>query len=241
MNNVQEIKRITEIELKAQTKVEHSWHADWKDTAWVFVGNLDNRLSEGDVLAVISQVGEVEDLHLVREIDSGKSKGFCFVKFEDWRSTVLAVDNFNGVNLLGRTLRVDHARYERPKKKKDIEAGLSEADLEELHRPGHAYQDASKIEIQGEHDLFQGVDHFKRPKKTLIKDKSASKVEKRSKKKAEKRKSKKNSKKRKKKKSKKNSENKSSSSKRARPESDGTDSDQAWKGRMQPLPKKNKV
>lgn len=39
---------------------------------------------------------QIEDIHLVRDKGSGKSKGFAFVKYEDQRSTVLAVDNFNG-------------------------------------------------------------------------------------------------------------------------------------------------
>ena len=32
--------------------------------------------------------------------------GYGFVKYEDQRSTILAVDNFNGITLLKRTLRV---------------------------------------------------------------------------------------------------------------------------------------
>jgi RNA-binding motif X-linked protein 2 len=42
---------------------------------------------------------QIEDLHLVREKDTGKSKGFAFVKYEDQKSTILAVDNFNGVKV----------------------------------------------------------------------------------------------------------------------------------------------
>lgn len=40
---------------------------------------------------------QVEDIHLVREEDTGKSRGFAFVKYEDSRSCILAVDNFIGV------------------------------------------------------------------------------------------------------------------------------------------------
>jgi RNA recognition motif-containing protein len=40
---------------------------------------------------------QVEDIHLVREEDTGKSRGFAFCKYEDARSCVLAVDNFVGV------------------------------------------------------------------------------------------------------------------------------------------------
>lgn len=38
----------------------------------------------------------MEDINLVREEDTGKSRGFAFVKYEDARSCVLAVDNFAG-------------------------------------------------------------------------------------------------------------------------------------------------
>ena len=55
-----------------------SWHAQYKGNAWVYCGGFDPRLNEGDVLAVFSQYGEIEDLHLVRDTDTGKSKGFAF-------------------------------------------------------------------------------------------------------------------------------------------------------------------
>ncbi len=35
--------------------VSGSWHDDYKDSAWVYAGGLDYRLTEGDVLAVFSQ------------------------------------------------------------------------------------------------------------------------------------------------------------------------------------------
>jgi RNA-binding motif X-linked protein 2 len=48
------------------------------------------------------------DVNLVRDRETGKSKGFAFVAFEDQRSTVLAVDNLSGARVVGRTVRVEH-------------------------------------------------------------------------------------------------------------------------------------
>lgn len=97
-----------------------SWHDEYKDSAYVFVGNVDYRLTEGDVLALMSQYGEIMDINYVRDKKTGKPLGFCFLQYEDQRSTVLAVDNMNGVQLLGRTLRVDHVkRYRRKKEEED--------------------------------------------------------------------------------------------------------------------------
>jgi len=56
----------------------------------------------------------------VRDEATGKGKGFAFVKYEDQRSTILAVDNFNGTTILGRTIRVDHVlKYKLPKHLQD--------------------------------------------------------------------------------------------------------------------------
>nr|CAD7425468.1 unnamed protein product [Timema monikensis] len=67
--------------------------------------------------------GEIVCVNLVRDKTTGKSKGFCFLCYEDQRSTILAVDNLNGTKLLSRTIRVDHvAEYKVPKEaKKDKE------------------------------------------------------------------------------------------------------------------------
>jgi RNA recognition motif-containing protein len=45
-----------------------------------------------------------------------RSRGFAFLAYEDQRSTVLAVDNFNGARVAGRTVRVEHVDNYRRKK-----------------------------------------------------------------------------------------------------------------------------
>jgi RNA recognition motif-containing protein len=47
----------------------------------------------------VLRYGEVVNLNLVRDKATGKSKGFCFLCYEDQRSTVLAVDNLNGIKV----------------------------------------------------------------------------------------------------------------------------------------------
>ena len=78
------------------------------DSAYVFIGGLSYDLTEGDVLTILSQFGEIVDINLPRDKATGKTKGFGFVMYEDQRSTVLAVDNMNGAQVLGRTIRVGH-------------------------------------------------------------------------------------------------------------------------------------
>lgn len=100
MNQIREIQKINQEEIvRGIAGTSASWHAQYANSAWIFVGNLDVKLTEGDVIAVISQYGEVEDLNLVRNEDTGKSMGFAFCKYEDARSCVLAVDNLCGFNV----------------------------------------------------------------------------------------------------------------------------------------------
>ena len=46
-----------------------------------------------------TRYGEVVNINLVRDKRTKKSKGFCFLAYEDQRSTVLAVDNLNGIKV----------------------------------------------------------------------------------------------------------------------------------------------
>ncbi len=81
-------------------------------------------MTEGDLVIVFSQYGEVVDCRIVRDKETGKSKGFGFICYEDQRSTILAVDNLNGANLCGRVVRVDHVeQYKIPKEYFEDEQG----------------------------------------------------------------------------------------------------------------------
>lgn len=93
-----------------------SWHNVYKDSAWIYIGGINFDLNEGDIITVFSQYGEVVNINYVRDKVTGKPRGFAFLCYEDQRSTNLAVDNLNGITLVGRTIRVDHVEnYKVPK------------------------------------------------------------------------------------------------------------------------------
>lgn len=115
-----------------------SWHTDYRDTAYIYVGGLAFDLSEGDIETIFSQYGVPTWIKLQRDRETGKSRGFAFLKYEDQRSCDLAVDNLGGATVLGRVLRVDHTRY----KKRD-----GEDDDDEKYKI-HFAQDKK----QGRHD-----------------------------------------------------------------------------------------
>ncbi|XP_016399080.1 RNA-binding motif protein, X-linked 2-like [Sinocyclocheilus rhinocerous] len=125
MNPLTKVKLINELnekEAELDVKDSVSWHSVYKESAWIFIGGLPYELTEGDAICVFSQYGEIANINLVRDKKTGKSKGFCFLCYEDQRSTILAVDNFNGIKIKGRTIRVDHvANYRPPKDNEDID------------------------------------------------------------------------------------------------------------------------
>eukprot|EP01056_Protomagalhaensia_sp_Gyna25_P000636 Protomagalhaensia_sp_Gyna_25__635@NODE_129_length_5021_cov_1218_892413_g19_i3_p4_GENE_NODE_129_length_5021_cov_1218_892413_g19_i3NODE_129_length_5021_cov_1218_892413_g19_i3_p4_ORF_typecomplete_len309_score40_87RRM_1/PF00076_22/1_1e17RRM_7/PF16367_5/6_9e07RRM_5/PF13893_6/2_3e05Nup35_RRM_2/PF14605_6/0_13DUF1940/PF09155_10/0_21OB_RNB/PF08206_11/4_6e03OB_RNB/PF08206_11/0_14OB_RNB/PF08206_11/1_1e04_NODE_129_length_5021_cov_1218_892413_g19_i37191645 len=106
--NVAKTKELSELQLK--NPEEPSFHDSHRDSCYIFIGGLDYRMTEGDTVVVFSQWGEIVDIKLVRDRVTGESKGFGFLAYEDQRSTDLAVDNANGMRLLGRNIRVDHVK-----------------------------------------------------------------------------------------------------------------------------------
>jgi RNA-binding motif X-linked protein 2 len=105
------IEKLNSIELETGMINSASWHDEFSDSAYIYVGGLPYELTEGDLLAVFSQYGEIEDIVLIKDKETGNSKGFCFICYQNQKSTVLAVDNFNGIQILGRTIKVSHSRY----------------------------------------------------------------------------------------------------------------------------------
>ncbi|XP_055460988.1 RNA-binding motif protein, X-linked 2-like [Psammomys obesus] len=132
MNPLTKVKLINELnerEVQLGVAEKVSWHSEYKDSAWIFLGGLPYELTEGDIICVFSQYGEIVNINLVRNTKTGKSKGFCFLCYEDQRSTVLAVDNFNGIkvnvltvqDLPGVFLSLYPDKKEKKKEKEKIE------------------------------------------------------------------------------------------------------------------------
>ncbi|CAE6485609.1 unnamed protein product [Rhizoctonia solani] len=143
MNVVKEINAINARELDLGS--HGSWHDQYKDSAYIFIGGLHVDMTEGDVITVFSQYGEVMDVNLPRDKTTGKQRGFGFLMYEDQRSTVLAVDNLNGAQVLGRTLRVDHVQNYKQPKAKGEDGEMTEAVEQSLNaKPQLIHDDAQE-------------------------------------------------------------------------------------------------
>jgi RNA-binding motif X-linked protein 2 len=146
MNSIRAIQQLNKRELESGINPEGSWHTDYRDTAFINIGGLPFELSEGDIITICSQYGEPVWIKLARDKETGKSRGFAWVKYEDQRSCDLAVDNLGGSTVMDRVLRVDHARY-KPKDDEDMRDNtMGDLDLEPEDESDHGRRKRRKTE-----------------------------------------------------------------------------------------------
>jgi len=83
----------------------------------LFVGNLSFNTSEGDLLDLFKQAGNVTSCELIMDKFTNKSRGFAFVQMGTQEEATKAITDFNGKELDGRALTVNEAkpREERPR------------------------------------------------------------------------------------------------------------------------------
>jgi RNA recognition motif-containing protein len=76
----------------------------------IYVGNLSFSTTEDSLRNLMSEHGTVEDVQIVTDRDSGRSRGFAFVVMPDAAQANAAIQALNGADLDGRKLVVNEAR-----------------------------------------------------------------------------------------------------------------------------------
>ncbi|XP_044511870.1 splicing factor 3B subunit 4 isoform X2 [Mangifera indica] len=72
----------------------------------IYIGNLDERVSERVLYDILIQAGRVVDLYIPRDKETDKPKGYAFAEYESQEIADYAIKLFNGlVTLYNRTLR----------------------------------------------------------------------------------------------------------------------------------------
>ena len=116
LSKIKQIQRLNEQELNYKISYSASWHYKYRDSSYIYISGFPKEVTEGDLVIVFSQYGEIVDCRIVRDKKTGKSKGFGYICYEDQRSTILAVDNLNGIKIGGNIILVDHVEeYKLPK------------------------------------------------------------------------------------------------------------------------------
>jgi RNA recognition motif-containing protein len=76
----------------------------------LYVGNLAYSTTEDDLRALFAQAGTVTSVALIKDRDSGQSKGFAFVEMGNQAEAEKAISMFNGTQMKDRELKVNLAR-----------------------------------------------------------------------------------------------------------------------------------
>ncbi len=89
----------------------------------LFVGSLAWGTTDETLQAHFAQCGTVASAKVVTDRDSGRSRGFGFVEFDNDAEADAAVEKLNNSDLDGRTITVNEARPKEDKPRRDYGGG----------------------------------------------------------------------------------------------------------------------
>lgn len=75
----------------------------------IYVGNLNYRIREDDLKSVMEQFGAVDSVKVVKDRETGRSKGFAFVEMQDDNDARRAIEELNEKEFEGRQMVVKEA------------------------------------------------------------------------------------------------------------------------------------
>lgn len=76
----------------------------------IYVGNLPYSAEESALEAAFAEFGNVENVKIIRDFETGRSKGFGFVTMNEKEEAEEAIEAMNGADFEGRPLKVNMAR-----------------------------------------------------------------------------------------------------------------------------------
>lgn len=97
----------------------------------IYVGNLSYSTTEDDLRTLFSEAGTVVSVALIKDRDSGQSKGFGFIEMSNQVEAEKAISMFNGRQVGDRELKVNLAR---PREEKG-RGGFGNRGTGRMHKP----------------------------------------------------------------------------------------------------------
>ncbi len=76
----------------------------------IYVGNLPFTASEDEIRQAFAAYGTVAAVSIIKDHETGQSRGFAFVEMPNSEEGQAAVTNLNGKPMKGRALKVNEAR-----------------------------------------------------------------------------------------------------------------------------------
>ena len=76
----------------------------------IYIGNFAYEMTEQELRDAFEAHGQVKEVHMVRDRDTGRPKGFAFVEMQDNAEAEAAIAALNGKEFDGRAITVNEAR-----------------------------------------------------------------------------------------------------------------------------------
>lgn len=87
----------------------------------IYVGNLSYNSTDNSLRDAFAAFGTVESANIIQDRETGRSKGFGFVKMTNNDEANAAIEALNGAEIDGRAVKVNEARprEERPPRREN--------------------------------------------------------------------------------------------------------------------------
>ena len=79
----------------------------------LFVGSLSWNTTEQDLRSFFAEAGEIEEVKIITDRETGRARGFGFVTFANAEDASSAIERFDGSELDGRNIKVNIAEDKR--------------------------------------------------------------------------------------------------------------------------------
>jgi RNA recognition motif-containing protein len=76
----------------------------------IYVGNISYEVTENELKEAFEAYGEIESVKIIKDNDTGRSKGFGFVEMSDNAEAQAAINGLNDKELKGKALKVNTAK-----------------------------------------------------------------------------------------------------------------------------------
>ncbi len=80
----------------------------------IYVANLHYRLNDEDLHQIFSEFGQVTSAKIIKDHETGRSRGFGFVEMPNQEEGAKAMESLNGSEVEGKQLMVNEARPKQP-------------------------------------------------------------------------------------------------------------------------------
>ncbi len=76
----------------------------------LYAGNLSYDMNDDSLRQTFAACGKVDTAQVVKDMQTGRSKGFGFVEMPNAQEAQAAIAKLNGADVMGRKLNVNEAR-----------------------------------------------------------------------------------------------------------------------------------